>query len=207
LKKNSFTIICNNCIAGVIYSDFGRKFQSPTINLFFYATDYIKFLENLKFYLKQQIKFSKDSKHTNSTILYPIGILGDIEIHFQHYESEQDAADAWHRRIQRIDYDNLFIIGSDRDNSTEEIRQRFSELSFEHKIYFTSKPCKYKQEIFFEEYKEQDCIGELIDEDKAWYFYFDVPKWINEGIIKKNILKKSIFRYYRKLKHIVLAAA
>lgn len=35
LKNENFTIISNNCIAGVLYKDLNKKFNSPTINLYF----------------------------------------------------------------------------------------------------------------------------------------------------------------------------
>ena len=47
IKTDSeFTIISSNCIGGVIYSDLHRKFLSPTINLFFSAKDFLKFVFN-----------------------------------------------------------------------------------------------------------------------------------------------------------------
>ncbi|RZK15272.1 MAG: DUF1919 domain-containing protein, partial [Flavobacterium sp.] len=192
LRRESFTIICNNCIGGVIYSDFQKQFQSPTINLFFYAPDYIKFLENLNYYLGQKLCFVSESKYTTERLGYPIGKLDDIEIHFQHYASEEDAYDCWCRRITRIDFDNLYIIGSDRDYSTEEIRHRFSKLPYQNKLYFVSRPAKYKHEIYFDLYKGQQFIGELISDKKAWYYYFDFSEWINNGVIKQYYFRKKL---------------
>ena len=36
LRNREFTILCNNCNAGVITHDLGQQFCSPTVNLFFY---------------------------------------------------------------------------------------------------------------------------------------------------------------------------
>ena len=33
LKNKDFSIICSNCIGGIIYNRLGQKFLSPTINL------------------------------------------------------------------------------------------------------------------------------------------------------------------------------
>ena len=42
LKNRDITIISANCVGGVIYHDLGLAFNSPTINLFFSASDYVK---------------------------------------------------------------------------------------------------------------------------------------------------------------------
>lgn len=194
------SIICNNCIAGIIYSDLKCKFYSPTINLFFYAPDYIKFLEDLKFYLSNSINFSFNSKYFEQQATYPVGKLHDIEIHFLHYHSFNEAENDWHKRVARVNYDNLFVIGSDRDLCNDEIKDRFAKLPFKNKIFFTSKPAKYKHEIFFDEYVHDESVGDLIAADKAWYFYFDVVQWINTGLIKQHTFHKMLFKNFRALK-------
>jgi uncharacterized protein (DUF1919 family) len=200
LKKSSFTIISNNCIGGIIYYDYGLQFKSPTVNLFFYAPDYIRFLENLPYYLNQQLTFSLHSKFSSNSFNYPIGKLADIEIHFMHFETFDEANKHWVKRLARVDLDNLFVVGSDRDQCTDEIRKRFADLPFSNKVFFTSRPSRYKHEIYFDEYKAQECIGDLIAEDKAWNFYFDVPKWINTGIVEATVLRKQLFKAFRKMK-------
>lgn len=47
LANRNFTILCNNCVGGVILHELGERFNSPTVNLFFGAEDYIKFWKNL----------------------------------------------------------------------------------------------------------------------------------------------------------------
>lgn len=52
LSNHDFTLFCNNCVGGMIYSTLGEKFNSPTINCFFPNLDaYIDFLKNLNHYL------------------------------------------------------------------------------------------------------------------------------------------------------------
>lgn len=55
LKNRDFSIICSNCVGGVIYHELNLPFLSPTINLFIKPSDYIKFVSNLNFYLTQTI--------------------------------------------------------------------------------------------------------------------------------------------------------
>jgi uncharacterized protein (DUF1919 family) len=42
-RQNPFQLFV---ITVLIYNDYGLQFESPTINLFFFAKDYIRFLES-----------------------------------------------------------------------------------------------------------------------------------------------------------------
>ena len=48
LINNDVTILCSDCIGGVIYNDFNMRFNSPTINLYIKPSDFVKFCEKLK---------------------------------------------------------------------------------------------------------------------------------------------------------------
>ena len=64
-KTTDFSIISNNCYAGIVYQHYGLKYNTPTIGLYFYSKEYIKFLKNFDYYIKQELKFIKasDSKY------------------------------------------------------------------------------------------------------------------------------------------------
>ena len=49
LKNDNFSIICSNCIGGTIYNRLGKQFLSPTINLWFYQKDFLKFIQNIHY--------------------------------------------------------------------------------------------------------------------------------------------------------------
>lgn len=51
LRNRDFSLISNNCIAGIIYHDLGLPFRTPTINLFFENDDFFRFADNLEYYL------------------------------------------------------------------------------------------------------------------------------------------------------------
>lgn len=59
----------------------GERFSSPTVNLFFVAEDYIKFLEKLDYYLTQTLVEVQSDKD------YSVAKLDDITIYFMHYLS------------------------------------------------------------------------------------------------------------------------
>ena len=41
-----FTIISNNCWAGLVYQHFGLPYNTPTAGLFFFAQDYLEDFED-----------------------------------------------------------------------------------------------------------------------------------------------------------------
>ena len=44
LKERDFTIISNNCWGGICYEYYGLQKLSPTVGLYFFSEDYIKFV-------------------------------------------------------------------------------------------------------------------------------------------------------------------
>jgi uncharacterized protein (DUF1919 family) len=53
LTQTDFTIISNNCWGGMIYESYNLPKESPTVGLFFMASDYIRFLDHLKEYFNK----------------------------------------------------------------------------------------------------------------------------------------------------------
>ena len=146
IKSRDFSLIASNCTGTLPYRFLQMPHLSPTVNLFFFAPDYIKFASNLEHYLQQQLEFTTRSKYADgqqtyeSHGKYPIGILGgDIEIHFMHYDSEADAKEKWDRRAARVNLNNLIFTFTDRDLCTPELIQQFNELPG-RKLVLTSRP-------------------------------------------------------------------
>lgn len=81
----------------MIYKSYGMIKQSPTVGLYFFADDYIRFVSNLKRYINGELKFIKLTsskwyqhiKQESNIGTYPIGVIDDIEIFFLHYHSEK----------------------------------------------------------------------------------------------------------------------
>ena len=135
LKNRDATIISSNCNGEYMYYDMKLRFLSPTINLSFDMNDYVKLLENLRWYMEQPITPYQDDRFD-----YPCGMLGDIEIRFNHYKTFEEAVAKWEERKQRINWDNLYIIAIDGDDCTEESLHRFDNLPYKHKVIFTHLP-------------------------------------------------------------------
>lgn len=136
LKNKDFTIIASSCNGAVMYHDLGLPYLSPTINLFIDEHDFIKMVENLKWYMDGPLVESGREES------YPIGRLRDIEIHFMHYKTFAEAAGKWEERKKRMNWDNLFIVGVSSDGDPEIIR-RFEQLPYKNKVIFS--PVEYPE--------------------------------------------------------------
>lgn len=134
LTNENFTVLCNNCVGGVILHELGERFNSPTVNLFFKAEDYLKFLENLDYYLKQALVEVESEKN------YPVAKLDDITIYFMHYSSFDEAKITWQKRVARINKNNLYVIFVQQSGCTEQVLEAFDKLPYKHKLAFTAEP-------------------------------------------------------------------
>ena len=106
--------------------------MSPTINLKFCDTDFVKFVSNLKYYIGLELKFIDNEKD------YPVAELGDIKLQFLHYSSANEAKDAWERRKARINFENVYIILFDRGGLGIDDYEKIDGLNCKDKIVFTS---------------------------------------------------------------------
>jgi len=171
ITNKQVTVISNNCWGGFMYQYYGLRYNTPFVGLFLFAPDYIRMLKDLESYLAMDLSFidSKDSKYASSMIdcntpdTYPIGLLGDVEIHFWHYKSNEEAKSKWVERLKRVDYCNMLVKFCDRDLCTAELIEEFDSLSFRNKVCFTSKPYpNYKSVVYL-----QECDG-LNEVENEW---------------------------------------
>lgn len=185
LMNNSFTIISNNCWGGMLYESYDLPKQSPTIGLYFMASDYIKFVKNLREYLQMDLIFidPQDSKWKDSSQIkqesnfgeYPIGKLGDIEIFFLHYKSKKEALEKWQRRVKRVNWDRILIKFNDQNGCTEKDLEEFLNLPYKNKLFFTCKDwpgIKNDEVIRISQFPKRDSI-------MASYEPFGLNKYIN----------------------------
>lgn len=140
LKNRDITILSSNCLGGVIYHCLGLKFLSPTVNLRVNSTrEFLKFCLNINYYLSQEITEVNDEETP-----YPLGMCGDIKLHFNHYHSFDEAVAKWESRKKRINWDNIYVIAHDYISDTETITKKeileFGKVKCKNLILFTRKP-------------------------------------------------------------------
>lgn len=144
ISSSNISIISNNCWGGMVSKSFNLPFNSPTIGLFFTSDDYLKFLEQLRYYLDMEIEFidfseSKNAElfHENQDVIdHPIGKLDDIEVYFVHYKTKEEALEKWNRRKKRVNFDNLLIKISEQNFFSVEHLSRFTNLPYDNKVAF-----------------------------------------------------------------------
>lgn len=146
LKNHDFTVISNNCWAGNVYRYFNMPYMSPTVGLYFFAHDYIKFVSNLKHYLSCELKFIAPEQSRYYDVLVereqdtkPIGIIDDVEIVFLHYKTREEAKEKWDRRKARVNFDNIVLKFSQMNLCTEKEMREFDSLKHERKFMFTAR--------------------------------------------------------------------
>lgn len=156
LKVNHFTVISQNCIGGVFYHDMGLRFESPTINVFFKGSDFVKFVLKMDYYLSCELHMTWGEE-------YPIGYVGDVAIHFMHYNTCEEAKSAWNQRKKRIDRKKIIVICTDMEDFTDEVFDLWKQIIYP-KVLFTADR-KYANEcnsVFFAEYEKDGRVHDLI---------------------------------------------
>ena len=99
--------------------------------IFYLISTYIKFIKNLRYYL------SLDLIETESELPFPVGKLDDIKIFFMHYNSFDEARQKWNDRKKRVDYENLFIMMTEREGCDKSILKEFDALEYKSKVVLT----------------------------------------------------------------------
>ncbi len=191
LKNKNFSIIANTCIAGKIYHDLGLKFLTPTINLYIKPDHFVKFCSNLSYYLNQPIS------QVTGEYKYPVGRIDDVYLYFKHYKTFEEGVSKWNERKKRINWNNCFIMMTDRlidiehgavaSSCEENVIEDFDSLPYENKICFCAKKYHTKSCYQLLEFSSRKCVGvitEIVNVfGKRMYqlSHFDYVKWINHG--------------------------
>lgn len=136
LINNDFTIISSNCVGGVISHELGQKFNSPTVNCWFYNKDFVRFCENLGYYVNG-CELQCDEKESKE-MGYPVGDLAGIKIYFLHYRTFDEAKIKWDERKQRINWDNIYLTMMQSSADDDDLLERYLKLPYQ-KVLFTIK--------------------------------------------------------------------
>lgn len=162
LIRKDVSIISQNCIGGVFSHDMGLEFRSPTVNLFISAAEFMKFVMNLEYYLSLEPEFVSFEG-------YPVGKLGDIELHFVHFNSFRQARQTWIRRARRVDLSKIVVLSTDRDGFNGEIFEKWKALPYP-KVLFTA--CRqyadHPDSVYYPEFRKNGCILNLIPQRKFY---------------------------------------
>ena len=184
LKIKNPTIISNNCWAGIVSQYLGIKYYTPTIGLYFFSEEYIKFLERFDYYIKQKLEIidTKDSKYYDEMIKKNhknaiVGKLDDVEIVFLHMKTGKEAIEKWNKRVKRINKGNIIFKFCEQNECSIEHIKRFENLPFKNKICFTTKEYPgYKSVIWFkDQVKNEEVVRDYYESHK----YLNIIDYIN----------------------------
>lgn len=189
LRNKDFSIICGTCAGGIIYHRCRRQFQSPTVNLWFTEKDLQTMAKDLKHYMNCELRFlGRDSMG------FPVADLGGVMIHFNHAKNEEEARELWNRRKVRVNYENVWLLSSDRGLSYEDIKA-FGELPAKGRVMFTAKEYpEFDYCLCIKEYEgKRENVGVYMSDHTpvmdhfVWEKYFDYVGWLNTGKIRNKL--------------------
>lgn len=182
-KKKRFTnrtlsLFSSNCVGGCMLHDLGARFNSPFVNLYLNAEDYLKFLSQPQKYTALEFE-ELQTEHP-----YPVAVWGDLTVYFVHYKTYEEAVCAFKRRLARINYENLFVLFVERDGCTYEQLKQFDALPYAHKVVFTHQPYpEIPSAVYIEGYEKEPCLGDVMKWDtpigRKVYDRFDYVSWLN----------------------------
>ena len=185
LNNKDFSIISNNCWGGHVYRHFGLPYSSPTVGLYFFADEYIRFITNLETNLHKPLRIIKvsESKYYSelkkrNQLNVPIGVLADdIEIVFLHYKNEDEVINKWNRRVERVNLNNLIVKFSEMNLCKVENIIQFENISFAKKVLLLSKPCKEAPNgIIVQRYSDDT---EILDDTTYYSSFINLTDLIN----------------------------
>lgn len=112
LRERGITFLSDNCWGGLMYHTLGMEMHSPFINMFVNTNDFVKLINDLPRYLSLPLVPEKLCVRRGGAVAYPIVMLGDIRLHFNHVTSPEELADyaeKWYRRRERMDLNTLYV--------------------------------------------------------------------------------------------------
>lgn len=185
LRNKRFTLITQNCIGGIIYHNLGLEFLSPTINMRIGTLeDFLEFCSNFQQYM--QLPLVQDISSQES---YPVGTLGRIKIHLNHYKTFEEAVQKWESRKAKIQFDNIYIIATDWGGEGDinalprEYIERWASVKCKNLIVFTQKKyddIPYAKYIGTEKMKKMLCTNRYTGL-RGFEYYWDVVKFLNSS--------------------------
>ena len=184
LARTTFSIISNNCWAGSVYRRYGLPYATPTVGLYFFADDYVKYVSRLHHYTFAPLEFidARESRHSKELaekgeLGKPVGVLDDIEVVFLHYPTVEEAREKWKRRRERINWDDVFIKFSQMNGCSNENLHAFDAIPHHNKLCFTASPRpELSCAVYFPGYSERE--GVLNDTD-YYAKYIDLEEWLS----------------------------
>ncbi len=181
LNLSDVSLISMNCVGGILYHDCESRFLSPTIDLYFSATDFIKFVNHLDLYLDETPKVDMGPQ-------FPIGILKDIKIYFMHYNTPEEALSKWEERKKRINKDKIFVIMVDCNGFNDEDFENFKNIKYPKYLLTNKKEHIFEDSVYMPRYKDLKEVPDVIP-GRWMYYKMALPNAIQKAMNREYDMK------------------
>lgn len=179
-EKTGISIISQNCIGGVLMHEYNMKFLTPTINCYMSMPDFVSFCEELSKNLRVELQESDE----NSENKFPVAKLNELKLMAVHYQTFDEFKNAWNKRRQRVNFDRVFIIMTDRDGFTEALLPRIAKLPYEKVLFSHIDYPEYDFVCKIPGFENANTVGSLTDysgiKGKRLYSYYDFKSCFNK---------------------------
>ena len=170
--------------------------MTPFVGLFIPPDDYLRLIQCLEIRLNEKLSFVKKTRHLKieeqykkNKRDYPIGVLKDqIEVHFMHYSSVQEASEKWSRRLTRVEWGKSKVLYKfcDHDGATNKQIQTFDEMKNLNRVCFVGKRIPDTNQTVLIEKQVQGRVPDGGELAKISGRYFSAIDWICGGDAKGN---------------------
>ena len=186
LANHDFAIVANNCWGAEVYKDLGLAYTTPFVGLFLFPPCYVRLLGDFRRYMATPLTFLSASRYESARdAKYPIGLLGDVEIHFQHYADTDEARAKWTRRVARLPHDDakIFIKMCDREGATDAQLTAFHQAPFRHKVCFVARQARVRStsDVWLPECASSSEVVDGLTLFRVALPHFDHVRWLNQG--------------------------
>ncbi len=182
LTNHTPSLLVPNCMGGILLHDLGLQFRSPMVNLMMFQNEFVRMVCSLDEYLARELAFFSHPEYT-----FPCAKLGDVTIHFTHYQTEEEVLEKWRSRCARLDRENLFIAALERDGLTEAEIRELGRVRARGIVVFTARrypdipyAC-YVPQLSKDGAVEDILARSFADDHRKYEEVFDFVKWFNEA--------------------------
>ena len=128
-NQEDFTLLANDCTGAILLNRLGKRFMTPTVNLYFpNLLEFLLFVTRIEEYSQLPLK-----EYPQSEKSWPFGILhgsvGDIVIGLMHYQSFSEGKIKWEMRCRRIIFERIVVVLNLYKLPTPEILEHFKTMT------------------------------------------------------------------------------
>lgn len=190
LAHQDFVLITNNCWGSDIYPTLGRPYNTPFVGLYLPGPSYINLLTDFDKKVAERLTFVSRSPLRDTVYPFPVALLGDdVEVHFMHYASPDEAREKWLRRLDRLHHARakgapLRVKFCDRDPENAACMARFHDVVPGAKVSFGVRDAAHANHLRV----PADKAGSFVPVGPRLYTkryqYFDFCEWLKSGSVR-----------------------